>query len=177
MMNAASSDPQAILRARARSLAASLGVVAAGPTVEVVEFGLAEERYALELGGVAEILPLDQLTPLPGTPGFLAGIINVRGRIVAVVDLKEFFELPAKGITDLHRVILLRQDDFELGVLADYVAGTRSVPVAALQPALPTLTGIRSEYLKGVTAAGLIVLEAQRILSDPKLLVNDAPAT
>ena len=173
-MNPPSTDPKDILRQRARALAAPLGAVAAGPTLEVVEFGLAEERYAFELGAVAEILAFDQLTPLPGTPEFLAGIINVHGRIVAVVDVKKFFELPEKGITDLHRVILLRHDDLELGILADYVVGTRAIPVAALQPALPTLTGIRGDYLKGVTAARLIVLDAERIVTDPKLLVNDA---
>jgi purine-binding chemotaxis protein CheW len=169
-------SPSEVLHERARHYAAiPRAADAAGPSITVVEFGLAHERYALEMSYVCEIYPLDQLTPVPCTPAFLRGIINVRGRIVAVVDLKTFFELPDKGIADLHRVIIVQHGDVELGLLADYVAGTRAVPLQALQPALPTLTGIRAEYLKGITAERLVVLDAARILLDPKLIVDDEP--
>jgi purine-binding chemotaxis protein CheW len=115
------------------------------------------------------------LTPLPCTPAFIRGIVNVRGRIVPVLDLKKFFDLPETGLTDLHRIILLRSEDLELGLLADLSVGVRSIPLESLQPSLPTLTGIRSEYLEGVTSDRLVVLDGARILADPKIIVQDEP--
>jgi len=101
------------------------------------------------------------------------GIVNVRGRITPVIDIKKFFDLPDKGLTDLHRVILVRGNGLELGLLADAIAGVRSILVDSLQPSLPTLTGIRGTYLKGVTAERLVVLDLARILADPKIMVHE----
>jgi purine-binding chemotaxis protein CheW len=61
----------------------------------------------------------------------------------------------------------------ELGILADAILGVRSLALEELQPALPTLTGIRAEYLKGITKQPLVVLDVEKILSDEKILVND----
>jgi purine-binding chemotaxis protein CheW len=139
----------------------------------VLEFRLAQERYAVESQYVQEVHPLKELTPLPCTPPFVIGVVNVRGRIVPVLDLKKFLELPEKGLTDLHRIILVRGEDFEVGILADVIVGVRFVLENTLQPSLPTLTGLRAEYLKGVTAERLIILDLKRILADPKIIVND----
>ena len=65
----------------------------------------------------------------------------------------------------------------ELGILADAILGVRSITVEELQPALPTLTGIRAEYLKGITKDPLAVLDIEKILSDEKILVNDGVDT
>ena len=116
---------------------------------------------------------MKELTPLPCTPPFVLGIVNVRGRILPVLDLKKFFDLPEKGLTDLHRIILVRGNDLELGLLADVIVGVRSIPADSLQPSLPTLTGVRSDYLKGVTAERLVVLDLARILADPKIIVHE----
>jgi len=167
-------DPKQILRARAKALARTAErAPAVGATIEVLEFALAKERYAMENRHVTEVCPLKDLTPLPCTPPFLRGIVNVRGRILPVLDLKKFFELPETGLTDLHCIILVRGKDIELGVLADAIATARTIPVAAIQPPLPTLTGIREDYLRGVTAEHLILLDMDRILSDPKIVVNE----
>ncbi len=160
-----------ILRQRAAA-AARRPADAVEATLNVLEFALADERYALEIDFVTKVHPLEQLTQLPGTPEFLAGIINVRGRIVAVLDLKRFFELPEKGISDLHRVIVVHHGDIELGILADFVTRTREIPLSRLQPPLPTLTGIRATYLKGIADDRLIVLDAARILADPKIIID-----
>ena len=166
-----------ILRARAQALARPAAAAAAEASLDVLEFRLAQEQYAIETRYVREVYPLRDLTPLPGTPPFVQGIVNVRGRIVPVLNLKTFFDLPEQGMTDLHRIILLGGNGLELGLLADATVGVRSIPADALQPSLPTLTGIRSEYLKGVTAERLIVLDAARILADPKIIVHEEVET
>jgi purine-binding chemotaxis protein CheW len=165
-----------VLQARAKALArvpTEAGVP--GESLEVVEFALAHERYALESSYVREVHPLEDLTPLPGTPAFVRGLVNIRGQILAVLDLKRFFDLPEIGITDLHSILLIQSGDLEFGLLADLIIGTRVLARAALQPSLPTLTGIRADYLLGVTPQRLVVLNAARIVADPRLIVNDEP--
>jgi len=167
-------DARQTLRARAQALARPPERPQVAETLlELLEFRLAQERYALENRYVQEVHPLSELTPLPCTPPFVLGIVNVRGRILPVLDLKKFFDLPEKGLTDLHRIILVRGNDLELGLLADVIVGVRSIPADSLQPFLPTLTGVRSDYLKGVTAERLVVLDLARILADPKIIVHE----
>jgi purine-binding chemotaxis protein CheW len=178
MRNAATPDAGQILRARARALARPPAHTPVADTLlEVLEFHLAQERYAIETRYVREVCPLKDLTPLPCTPPFVLGIVNVRGRILPVLDLKQFFDLPEQGLTDLHRIILLEGHDVELGLLADATVGVRSIPADSVQPSLPTLTGIRGEYLKGVTAERLIVLDVARILGDPNIIVHEEVQT
>jgi len=166
-------DDRDILRARARALVQRPARPAEGAAFEVLEFELANERYALESRWVREVSVFKDLTPLPCCPRFILGIVNVRGRIHPVLDLKKFFDLPEKGLTDLHRIILVGGNDLELGLLADTIIGVRSVSVADLQPTLPTLTGIRAEYLKGVTGERLVVLDLACILADPRIIVHE----
>lgn len=167
-------EEKKILRARAQALAREPqpeGV--AGERLEVLEFLLAYERYGIEMSWVQETLPLKELTPVPCTPPFVAGVINVRGRIVSVLDIKRFFDLPQRGLTDLNRVIILQDRGMEFGILADAVCGVRSVPLAELQPTLPTLTGVREEYLKGVTGERLVLLDGGKLLNDRNIVVHE----
>ncbi len=173
-MNAPPKPNSDILRARAMTLARQPEVKPAAENIlEIIEFGLAHERYGLETDVVREIYPLEDLTPLPGTPAFVLGIVNVRGRILPVVDLKQFFDLPSEGITDLHRILIIQTAGMEFGILADTIVGVRGIPRDDLQPSLPTLTGIRGEYLKGVTAERMVILDAARILADRRIIVHE----
>ncbi len=168
------SDKSELLRERAR-------VLAREPEREenpdeflpVVEFLLADEHYAVELVHISEVCPLKDITPLPCTPPFVAGMVNVRGRILTLLDIKEFFDLPRRGLTDRNNVIILRGGGLELGLLVDGVIGMRSLPLREIQPSLPTLTGIRAEYLRGVTPQPLVILDAAAVLADPKIVVDE----
>jgi purine-binding chemotaxis protein CheW len=167
-------ERQRILRERSRELAG--GSDAVGPQEEmlsVIEFALAGERYAVELTRVREVALLKELTPVPCTPAFVLGVMNLRGEIHTIIDLKKFFELPSRGITELNKVIMLQAEGRQLGILADSITGVRAVPVATLQPPLPTLTGVRADYLRGVTHDCLVVLDAVKLISSPHIVVND----
>ena len=168
-------EAQKILRERALALARPLSnaAVAEASRLELLEFRVAAERYAVETRFVQEVHPLRDLTPLPGTPPFVPGIVNVRGQILPVYDLKKLFGLPEPGLTDLHRVIHVRGHDMELGLLADVIVSVRVIAADRLQPSLATLTGIRADYLKGITDDRVVVLDLDRILSDPKIVVHD----
>lgn len=167
-------ETRKILAARARALGQVPATESAGERIEVVEFVLAQERYAIESRYVREVCPLEQLTPLPCTPAFVLGIVNLRGEILSVIDIKKFFELPEQGLTDLNKIIVLDSaSGMRFGILADVIVGVREVPLAGIQPSLPTLTGIRTKYLKGVTTGRLIILDAGALLTDPDIVVQE----
>ncbi len=164
-----------ILRARAQALSAETETaVQEEAAIHVVEFVLAYESYAVESAYVREIIPLTEFTPVPGTPPFVLGIINVRGEIMSVIDIKKFFDMPDKGLSDLNKVIILSSENMEFGILADSIAGMRNVLLKDMQASIPTLTGIRLEYLKGVTNTQLVVLDAGKLLSDQSIIVNES---
>lgn len=159
-------DKAQVLRARARKLAR--GARRNGPpeqSVDVVKFLLAQEQYGVELKYVREVYPLKDLTPLPGTPAFILGITNVRGQVLPIMDIKKLFGLPDKGLTDLNKVVIVHAPGTELGVLADTVLGLESVPTEEIQRSLPTLHGIRGQFLWGVTRHSMVLLDAEKLLS------------
>lgn len=167
-------EERRILKTRAQALAREPETdAAAGETLEVVEFDLAGEHYAFPLADVREVSLLRELTPVPCTPPFVLGIINLRGEIRTVIDLKKFFDLPDAGITELNKIILIQHADLELGILADAIRGVRRIPLGDLQPTLPTLTDIRADYLRGVTSDRLVVLDPVKILSGPRIVIDE----
>ena len=143
-----------------------------GTTIEVLEFGLADETHAFELAYVREVGTLIELTPLQGVPDFILGVTCVRGQILAVIDLRKVFGLPERGLNNSRQAIILQSDDMEFGVLAERIAGVRRLPLAELQPSLPTLTDVRAAYLTGITPDGTVVLSAAKLLADPRLVVQ-----
>jgi purine-binding chemotaxis protein CheW len=171
-------DKKRILRERAKALARKVENESPNKKqYEVLEFLLAYERYAIETRYVREVSPLKDLTPVPCTPTFVLGVINVRGQILSVIDIKRFFDLPDKGLTDLNKVIVVKSDAMEIGLLADVIVGVREVADEDIQPSLPTLTGIRSEYLIGVAKERLVVLDARKLLSDGNIVVQEEVTT
>jgi len=163
-----------VLRERAKALALEPRTEGGGQReIEVVEFVLGRERFAFESRSVAEIWPIRDLTPVPCTPPFVLGLVNVRGRVLSVIDIGRFFDMPEQGLGDLNKAVVIHDGRMEVGVLADRVVGARAVSPEDLQPSLPTLTGVRAAYLRGVTGDGLVVLDAGRILSDERIIVNE----
>lgn len=170
-----------ILKARAKALAwEPSSSDAAGETIEIIEFMLAHEIYVIELRFVREVYPLKELTVLPGTPPFVLGLVNVRGKIHSVVDIKKFYDLPAKGMTDLNKIIILESDDLAqskaermvFGILADAILGVRKSSLNELQPILPTLAGIREKYFKGITCEGAVILDVEKLLMSEDIVVR-----
>lgn len=147
------STPQARLaahEARTRALSAQPGP--RGDDVEVVEFVLGGRHYAVPTAHVVEVRALNTLTPLPCVPRFVSGIMSVQGRIIAVIDLKTFLDVPESGLTDLNKVIILRHEDMEFGVLADVIVGGRWLPPSEMG----TLT----------------LLDLSRMTADPRFTVD-----
>jgi len=142
-------------------------------TVEIIEFVLATERYGIESAFVKEVYPLKDFTPLPGVPSYIMGIVNVRGQILPVVDLRKFFSLSERGLGEMNKLIILRNDQMEFGIVADLVEGTRTLAIDDIMATPVTVTGIGETYLKGVTKEHIIVLDAESLLNDKKMIINE----
>lgn len=140
---------------------------------EIIKFILATESYGIESAFVREVYPLKDLTPLPGVPPYIFGIINVRGQILPVIDLKIFLNLPEKGLGDLNKVIILHNSEMEFGILADVMEGTQTLALEDIREAPPAIRGIGGKYLKGITKENIIILEAESLLHDEKIIVNE----
>ena len=144
----------------------------AGEGIEVLSFMLNSERYGVSMESVREVTLLRHLTSLPGTPDFILGIISIRGRVISVTDLRVFFDLPRKGLSDYNKIIVLSGEGMEFAVLADQVDGVSWQNLAHLAPPPDTIRGIGKEFLAGVFPGPLILINTRAILTHPRLVVD-----
>jgi len=168
-------ERERVFKERARLAARELSLeTTPAEHMEVVEFSLAHERYAIASSSIREIFPLTDITPLPCTPAFVLGVINVRGRILSVIDIKRLFDLPEKGLTDLNKVVIVQAHGLEVGILADMILGVRLLLRKEIQPSVSTLSGIRENYLVGVTRERVVILDVEKLLSDKTIYVQES---
>ena len=166
-------DDRTILEERAKKIAGwKTGAATEGESLLVVEFQLFPEKYCLASACVSEVLPIKGITPIPGAPAFVLGVMNVRGKIISIVNLKIFFNLKEIGLTERNKIIVIKQDQMEFGIVTDAITGTREIFINSLSPPPATINGIGAEYVKGVTPDGLILLEISSILAGNSLIVN-----
>jgi purine-binding chemotaxis protein CheW len=162
-----------ILKRRAELIAMPLGnEMEHKERIIVVDFLLIPERYAISGNVVSEVIQLPEYCTLPGTPSFVVGVINNRGKILSIINLKNFLHLPTKGITELNKVIVIRWEQVEFGILVDAVHGTRYLETDQILSAPAGFSGIDGTFISGVTADGMILLEASTLFSQAQLIVN-----
>jgi len=156
----------AILKARAHALAqVPEEAESATLQLEITEFRLGDETYACVSSSVREVYPLKGLTPLPCAPAFILGIINVRGRILPVIDVKPVLGLPSSPTREFGKVVILHAEGMEVGLLADIIVGVRAISTSILHPPLPTLTESQFRYIRGITSDGTTLLDAATLLT------------
>ena len=165
---------------RAYELAEEPPADSAGETLDLLVFRLGPERYGLEVTNAREIYPLEQLTPVPRAPNFVAGVFSARGRILSVIDLPVFLGLPAIVRSARTKIMVVTNTDpksetvhMEIGLLVDDVLDVITVYRDDIEPPLTTHVGARAEYIHGVTADLLVVLNLNALLSDKRLIVHE----
>src|SRR5690242_8797158 len=137
--------------------------------LEVAEFRLGEETYALPSTVVSEVYPFKDLTPLPCTPSFVLGVTNVRGRILPLIDLASLLGLAKEQVNERSTVILIKSQGLEVGIVTNLGINIRSLSLATLHPPLATLANLRARYLQGITSDGIVVLDATKLLTEIRL--------
>ena len=130
------------------------------------------QEYAIGMQYVREVVLTGDITPVPGTPDFIAGICAVRGEIISLVDLRPLFSLTEKGLTDLNRVIVLTDNKLTFGILADHITGVGTIDMDQ-HPPIPAALPIDRKYILGVTGDSMIILDAAVLLSDPRMMIDE----
>lgn len=125
-------------------------------TVHVVEGGkflsffLGKEEYAIEILKVQEIIGLMPITPVPKMPEYIRGVLNLRGKIVPVMNLRSRFELPEVEDTDETCIIVVQHDDYHIGVIVDKVSEVADIETHQIEE-VPTVGGSqRNKFLSGI---------------------------
>jgi purine-binding chemotaxis protein CheW len=118
-------------------------------TRQIVVFRLSREWYGVEITKVKEVIKVGKITYLPSSPDYIAGIVNLRGKILSVTDLKTLLGLPHEELTDKARIIAVESGMLETGFLVDEVVESIEVPVSKVEPALLTMPAERADYVEG----------------------------
>jgi purine-binding chemotaxis protein CheW len=169
---------RAVMEERARALArVPAEAPRAAEVLQIAIFTLADERYGIETRFVREVVRLADYTPVPGAPDFLLGVINLRGEIVAVIDLRKFLGVAPRGVTDLSRVLVLGGERAEFGLLADAAEEVLALRADEVHEPPGTVAGIGREYLRGVTTQALVVLDGGVLLQDGRLYIDQDEGT
>ncbi len=133
-------------------------------TLQLIVFRLAREWYGVEITKAKEVIKPVKITYLPSSPEYIAGIVNLRGNILSVMDLKTMFGLPHEEPTEKTRIIAVEFGFLETGFWVDEVVESIEVPVTKIEPALLTLPAKGGKYIEGQCKAdnkliGLINVE------------------
>ncbi|MCW2598796.1 MAG: CheW protein [Frankiales bacterium] len=120
---------------------------------EVVVVRLGGSRYALPMDAVAEVGRPPSLTRVPGVPGWLAGVANWRGRVLAVLDLRPLLAAPPASLGRRARLVVLNRGGVPVGLLTEGVEGTYLLDADQVQPSLVNLPDSAAELLAGQTTA------------------------
>lgn len=117
---------------------------------QLVSFMIDDVEYGINILAVHEILRFPELTRLPNTPKFIKGVINLRGNVIPVVDVRIRFGYPKGKITDLTRIIVIETNDKLVGLLVDNVYQVVRLPNADIDPPSELVEGVSEEFIKGI---------------------------
>lgn len=166
-------DPTArsILNDRARALALQEEGASEQSGAANLIFLLGGSGYALPAGAVREVQPLGAYTALPAVPGFIVGLVNVRGRLLAAIDLRPLLGLASETPAPDALLLIISADGGEVGLVADSVEAISHSP-GELSPAPSTGPGRSPAWIRGVDAELTLHLSPELLLADPSIIVN-----
>lgn len=130
--------------------------------LQIVVFELGEERYGLDIATVYEIIRHQPITAVPQAPAFVEGVINLRGRIIPVVDLRDRFGMATGELTKASRIVVAEAAGTRVGLIVDGVSEVLMVPADAVEATPEVAAGAEAAYLRGIAKLGerLIILLA-----------------
>jgi purine-binding chemotaxis protein CheW len=133
----------------------------------ILAFQLGHEQYGIDVKFVRGIRSLGVIAHVPGSPNFYQGVINVRGQIITVVDLRNFFQIPPGAeLTDPGEVVIVHAGKLEMALLAHHVIGVDSIPLSAIKPVE------HMPYALGLTSEKMILLDMGQLFQDERLIVG-----
>lgn len=144
-----------------------------GEEIKVIVFTLANEEYGVEVEKVRTIERMMPMTRVPKTFDFIKGVINLRGVVIPVIDLRGRFNLPESEYTDNTRIIIIAINEMEVGLIVDSANDVIDVDTDNIQEPPEIVGGIRAKYLRGVAKIGerlLVLLNLEEVLNKSEII-------
>lgn len=152
-------------------------------TIHLITFSICDENYGIELSCINEVRILPRITPIPCTPTFIRGAINIRGKIFPVIDVRTFLNISSAAQNEFKKVLIVETAELESGILVDDVISVVNIPLAEVTPPTDVLLRSKKEHIRGVyinrdieevvTEEMLIILDMQSLFSTPDIIVNE----
>ncbi len=146
-------------------------------TIQVVSFKLGSEEYGVDIAQVQEINRMVAVTHVPRAPQFMEGVINLRGQLIPIIDLRARFGMPRAEHTKNTRIVVTEIGAKRVGMVVDSVSEVLRLPVDQIEDAPEMLTGVDTEYIRGVGKIEdrlIILLDLARIISGSEKRELDA---
>ena len=136
---------------------------------QVVVFDLNEEAHGVDISQIREIIRMEEITRVPRAPEFVEGVINLRGKVNPVVDLRARFSMPSTERTDEHGIVVVDVDGQDIGMVVDAVTEVSRTPSDSIEPPSSVITTDDSEYLTGIVKTNdklIILLDIAKVISE-----------
>lgn len=144
--------------------------------IKVVVFQLMDKEYAIAVDVIQGIEKLLSITRVPKTPSYVKGVINLRGVVTPIVDLRERFGLQLKEMDDSTRIIIVSMEEFEVGLIVDAANDVLDIPVVSIEPQPEVVGTVESEFISGVAKVNkrlLVMLNLDKVLEPIKRVSSD----
>jgi purine-binding chemotaxis protein CheW len=131
-----------------------------GERIQVVSFHLGSEEYGVDISQVQEIIRMVEITHVPRAPRFMEGVINLRGQLIPIIDLRTRFSMPRAEHTKSTRIVVTEIGSKKVGIIVDSVSEVINIPIEQVEDAPDMIAGVGTEYIQGVGKVGdrLIIL-------------------
>lgn len=117
----------------------------------IVILGLGSELYAVEVKNVREVIKIQEISPLPKMPSFIEGVINLRGRIIGIVDLRRYFDVKFTAHNSQTRIMIVRLRNILAGLIVDSVSEVISIPLTAIEKTPEIVSAqVSNNFISGV---------------------------
>ena len=139
-----------------------------GEVVKVVSFGLGSEEYGVDIGQVQEIIRMVEITHVPRAPRFMEGVINLRGQLVPIIDLRTRFGMQRLEATKSTRIVVTEIGSKRVGMVVDNVSEVLNIPIENVEDAPEMIAGVGTEYIQGVGKVGdrlIIMLDLTMVIT------------
>ena len=118
--------------------------------LQLVSFTLANEEYAVDILNVQEINRITEITKVPNAPDYVEGVVNLRGKVIPVINLRKKFRLPEKNSDDTTRIIIMDIQGVTNGLIVDSVSEVLRIPADIVEPSPPVTSNASSTFIKGI---------------------------
>ncbi len=139
-----------------------------GEIIQVVSFRLGNEEYGVDIAQVQEIIRMVEITHVPRAPKFMEGVINLRGQLIPIIDLRTRFGMPRIDATKNTRIVVTEIGNKRVGIVVDSVSEVLNIPIENVEDAPEMIAGVGTEYIQGVGKINerlIIMLDLTMVIS------------